>query len=43
VTVSDFDRPIRLEEFMREKQKAGGTKIALCWDDGDGKSEEVRD
>lgn len=43
MTVSDLDRLIRLEQFLRQDQESKGMEIVLCWDDGDGKSEEVGD
>ena len=32
-TLSDLDRLIRLEEFLKDEQKAEGTKIILEWAD----------
>jgi hypothetical protein len=43
VTMADLDRLIRLEEFLKENQRAEGTKTVLCWDSGDGKSEKAED
>jgi hypothetical protein len=34
-TISDLDRLIRLEEFLREEEKVEGTKIILEWRDYD--------
>ena len=43
-TLSDLDRLIRLEEFLKDEQKAEGTKIILEWADsgkkGDGEGGE---
>jgi hypothetical protein len=41
--VADIDRLIRLEEFLREEEKAEGTKIILEWCECDGKGNEVRE
>lgn len=32
VTMADLDRLIRLEESLREEEKAEGTKVILCWE-----------
>jgi transposase len=42
-TISDLDRLIRLEEFLREEQKAEGLKVVLWWTDADGKEVEMTD
>jgi hypothetical protein len=43
VTVADLDRLIRLEEFLREEEKAEGTKIVLEWCESCGKPGTVSD
>lgn len=40
VTGADLRRLIRLEEFLNDEQKEGGTKITVCWADHDGGTEE---
>jgi 3-methyladenine DNA glycosylase AlkD len=41
VTMADLDRLVRLEEFLREEEKAEGTKFVLEWHESCGKPEEV--
>jgi hypothetical protein len=41
VTVADLDRLIRLEEFLREEEKAEGTKIVLEWHEYDAQGNEI--
>jgi hypothetical protein len=40
-TISDLDRLIRLEEFLREEQKAEGLTVILDWRDSDSGSEDA--
>jgi hypothetical protein len=40
-TMTDLDRLIRLEEFLRDEEKAEGTKIILEWCQCDGKAQKV--
>jgi hypothetical protein len=40
--VADLDRLIRLEEFLREGQKAEGLTVILDWRDPDDESEEAK-
>jgi hypothetical protein len=42
-TMTDLDRLIRLEEFLREEEKVGGTKIVLEWHESCGKPDTVSD
>jgi hypothetical protein len=41
VTMADLDRLIRLEEFLREEEKVGGTKIVLEWREYDAQGNEI--
>jgi len=41
-TLSDLDRLIRLEEFLKDEQKAEGTKIILEWADSGKKGDGER-
>jgi hypothetical protein len=41
VTMADLDRLIRLEEFLRDEEKAEGTKIVLEWHEYDTQGNEI--